>query len=152
MKQNKQIYIDFIISELNNGNVEAEKVCAVFCSKFQKSERTFYNYWDLANKSHKEQRDLINNAKTEQTIATEKEAVKKAILQKHEALEILTEIAIGKAKKVEGTIVMPTANERRGAIETMAKLEGWEAPKKIENFNVELNPPTIIFKKPDDNE
>ena len=84
---------------------------------------------------------MINNAKTEQTIATEKEAVRKAILQKHEALEILTEIAVGKPKKVEGQIVMPSANERRGAIETMAKIEGWEAPKKTENTNINIETP-----------
>ena len=141
MKQNKQIYIDFIISELNKGNVQYKDVMLVFVSKFELTEQTFVRYWKQANESHKEQRNLINNAKTEQTIATEKESVKKAILQKHEALEILTEIAIGKPKKVEGQIIMPSANERRGAIETMAKIEGWEAPKKTENTNIELKQP-----------
>lgn len=74
-----------------------------------------------------------NDIKTEIGVKLEKQAVKKAILQKHEALEILTEIAIGKPKRVEGQVIMPTANERRGAIETMAKLEGWEASKKFEH-------------------
>ena len=141
MKQNKQIYIDFIISELNKGNVQYKDVMLVFVSKFELTEQTFVRYWKQANENHKEQRELINNAKTEQTIETEKEAVKKAILQKHEALEILTEIARGKAKKIDGQIIMPSPNERKGAIETMAKLEGWEAPKKTENTNIELKQP-----------
>jgi hypothetical protein len=141
MKQNKQIYIDFIISELNKGNVQYKDVMLVFVSKFELTEQTFVRYWKQANENHKEQRELINNAKTEQTIETEKEAVKKAILQKHEALEILTEIARGKAKKVEGQIIMPSPNERKGAIETMMKMEGWTAPIKTENTNIELKQP-----------
>lgn len=145
MKPNKQLYIDFILNELEKGNVQYKDVMLVFVSKFELSEQTFVRYWKQANESHKEQRNLINNAKTEQTIATEKESVKKAILQKHEALEILTEIAIGKPKKVEGQIIMPSANERRGAIETMAKIEGWEAPKKTENTNINIETPIINF-------
>ena len=141
MKPNKQLYIDFILNELERGNVQYKDVKLVFVSKFELTEQTFVRYWKQANESHKEQRNLINNAKTEQTIATEKESVKKAILQKHEALEILTEIAIGKPKKIDGTIVMPSANERRGAIETMAKIEGWEAPKKTENTNINIETP-----------
>lgn len=141
MKQNKQIYIDFIISELNKGNVQYKDVMLVFVSKFELTEQTFVRYWKQANENHKEQRELINNAKTEQTIETEKEAVKKAILTKHQALEILTEIAQGKAKKVEGQIIMPSPNERKGAIETMMKMEGWTAPIKTENTNIELKQP-----------
>ena len=145
MKPNKQAYIDFIVSELNKGNVQYKDVMLVFVSKFELTEQTFVRYWKKANESHKQQRELINNAKIDTTIATEKEAVKKAILSKHEALEILTEIAVGKPKKVEGQIVMPSANERRGAIETMAKIEGWEAPKKTENTNINFEQPIINF-------
>ena len=137
--QNKQTYTDFIITELNKGNVQYKDVCSVFCGKFRLSERSFDKYWKIANTIHSEQRETINNAKLITTIALEKEAVKKAILNKHEAMEILTEIAIGKAKKVEGTIIIPTASERRGAIETMAKIEGWNAPTKSENINTNLN-------------
>jgi hypothetical protein len=137
--QNKKTYTDFIISELNKGNVKYNDVCSVFLRKFALSRQTFDKYWKQANTIHSEQRETINNAKLEQSIATEKEAVKKAILNKHDALEILTEIAIGKPKKVEGTIVMPTASERRGAIETMAKIEGWNAPTKSENTNNNYN-------------
>jgi hypothetical protein len=142
--QNKKTYTDFIITELNKGNVKYNDVCSAFCSKFQLSERSFNKYWKIANTEHTEQRETINNAKLEQSIASEKEAVKKAILNKHEAMEILTEIAIGKPKKVEGTIVMPTASERRGAIETMAKIEGWNAPTKSENTNTNIDK-TPIF-------
>jgi hypothetical protein len=39
---------------------------------------------------------------------------------------------------------MPTASERRGAIETMAKIEGWNAPTKSENTNTNIDK-TPIF-------
>jgi hypothetical protein len=73
-----------------------------------------------------------NNIKTELGIELEKEAVKRNILSKHEALEILSEIAKGKHKKVEGHLVIVTANEQKNAIETMAKLQGWNEATKIQ--------------------
>jgi hypothetical protein len=146
MKPNKQQYIDFILNELNSGNVQYKDVLLVFVSKFELTEQTFVRYWKKANETYLEQREAINNAKLEQSIETEKEAIKKAILSKHEALEILSEIAKGKHKKVEGHLVIITANEQRGAIETMAKLNGWEAPKKTENINTTIE---IIRKNAD---
>jgi hypothetical protein len=110
------------------------------------SEVTFTIDWKKANTTHLEYRDGIKNKVIEASAKEEIKAVKKAILSKHEAMEILTEIAIGKPKKVEGTIVMPTASERRGAIETMAKIEGWNAPAKSENLNTNLNQEVTVIK------
>ena len=132
MKPNKQQYIDFILNELNSGNVQYKDVVGVFCGKFGLTENSFIKYWKLANEAYLEQREAINNAKMEQSIESEKEAVKKAILSKHEALEILSEIAKGKHKKVEGHLVIVTANEQKNAIETMAKLQGWNEATKIQ--------------------
>jgi hypothetical protein len=73
-----------------------------------------------------------NNIKTELGIVEEQSAVKRNILSKHDALEILTEIAQGKVKKVEGTLIIPSPSDRKGAIESIAKIEGWNAPTKSE--------------------
>ena len=43
-------------------------------------------------------------------------------------MEILTEIAQGKAKKIDGKIIMPSFTDRKGAIETLGKFDGWIAP------------------------
>lgn len=130
----KEILIDGINSGANyilNKTNFYEHIRTIYKIEKQRCLRLYdLHYSDAQNQR--------NNIKTELGITQEKEAVKKAILQKHEALEILTEIAIGKPKKVEGQIIMPTANERRGAIETMAKLEGWEAVKKTENININI--------------
>jgi len=141
MKPNKQPYIDFIIDCFGKGIVERGEVLAKFGKVWQTPPRTFDRYFQKAKEQHSRQRETINNAKLNTTIELEKEAVKKAILTKHQALEILTEIAQGKAKKVEGQIIMPSPNERKGAIETMMKMEGWTAPIKTENTNIELKQP-----------
>ncbi len=142
--QNKKTYTDFIISELNKGNVQYKDVCSLFCGKFRLSERSFDKYWKIANTEHTEQREAINNAKLNTTIEIEKEAVKRNILSKHDALEILTEIAQGKVKKVEGTLIIPSPSDRKGAIESIAKIEGWNAPTKSENINTNIDK-TPIF-------
>lgn len=140
----------FILDELkNNPSLSYLDCFSKFSVVFSKTERTFNEDWKKANLELKQYTETINNAKLEESIKIEKQAVKKAILQKHEALEILTEIAIGKPKKVEGQIIMPSANERRGAIETMAKLEGWEATKKIDHT---ITTPIINVIAPKENE
>lgn len=140
-KPNKQTYIDFILNELNKGNVQYKDVYLAFLSNFKCTEPTFVKYWKIANETYKEQRKAINEAKTEESIRLEKEAVKRDILSKHDAMEILTEIAKGKPKKIEGQIVMPTFADRRNAIDSLAKLEGWNAPTKQEtdiNFSKDV--------------
>jgi hypothetical protein len=138
--QNKKTYTDFIITELNKGNVKYNDVCSVFLPKFALSRQTFDKYWKQANKMYSEQRETINKEILSTSIAVEKEAVKRAILNKYEAMEILSEIAIGKPKKVEGTIIIPTGAERRGAIETLAKIEGWNSPTESKIQLTETNP------------
>ena len=44
----------------------------------------------------------------------EKEALKRNILQKHEALEILSKIAKGTAKKVNEQIIIPIRQSKEG--------------------------------------
>jgi hypothetical protein len=66
----------------------------------------------------------------EQTIQTEKEAVKTQIKTKEQLLERLNDIIEQKAKRVEGQIIMPTFNDVRGAIDTYNKMLGYYAPQK----------------------
>jgi hypothetical protein len=142
--QNKKTYTDFIISELNKGNVKYNDVCLLFCTKFDLTKQSFNKYWKIANTEHTEQREAINNAKLEESISLEKEAVKRNILSKHDALEILSEIAQGKVKKVEGTLIIPSPSDRKGAIESIAKIEGWNAPNKLD---ISTENPIPIFNQ-----
>jgi hypothetical protein len=128
----KEIYIDFIINELEKGNVKYNDVSSLFCTNFHLTIRSFAKYWNIANEAYKERRSLINEAKLNETIQIEKEAVKSDILSKEEAMAILTEIAKGGAKDVGDKTIIPNPAERKSAIEVLAKLNGWEAPKKTE--------------------
>lgn len=132
----------FILDELKlNSSLSFSDMFSKCLERFSISQVTFNKDWLKASEVLKDYQEAINKAKLDESIKIEKQAVRKAILSKHQALEILTEIAVGKPKKVEGQIVMPSANERRGAIETMAKIEGWEAPKKTENTNINIETP-----------
>jgi hypothetical protein len=138
--QNKTAYTDFILTELNKGNVNYKDVFLVFLSKFKLSEPTFVKYWKLANETYLEQRNAINEAKLEDSIKTEKEAVKTLVLDKVERMRIAEEIAIGKAKRIEGTIVMPSPSDRLRALDYLSKIEGDYAPKEID-LKLDSKPP-----------
>lgn len=140
----QDLYINFIIEQLQVGNVSFERVFELFLTKFNCSRPTFSKYWKIANETHLESQNRIQKEKEAIYIDSEKEALKRNILQKHEALEILTKIAKGTAKKIGEQIIVPTSTEQRGAIETMAKIEGWLAPTKQDtNINIKDNKITI---------
>ena len=138
MQDNKQTYIDFIIDELNKGNVKYNDVCVVFCGKFGLTENTFIKYWKQANEVHKEQREAINEAKLSTTIEAEKEAVKTLVLDKVARMKIAEQIALGIEEQLEGEIIKPSFSDRLKALDYLAKIDGDYASTKIEN-NVSLN-------------
>ncbi len=144
---NKEAYIDFIIEQLNLGNVQYKDVVSLFCDKFRLTERTFDKWWKIANQKHSEQRQAIEKAKMEQSIKTEVEAVRSQIKSKEEILLKLGEIIDQKAKRVEGVIVMPTYSDVKGAIDLYNKMQGYYAPTKSENkieSNVTVDPQGYI--------
>ncbi len=146
--QNKKTYTDFIISELNKGNVQYKDVCSVFCGKFRLSERSFDKYWKQANTIHSEQRETINNEKLNTTIELEKEAVKDANFYRNKILAKMEEIMEQKAKKVEGQIIMPTYSDVIRAGERIAKIMGVDAPTKSENINTNIDKTPIFGENP----
>ena len=115
--------------------------------KWGLGQTTFDKDWNKAQNRLKAHLEEVQKAKIGIVIATEKEAVKRAILDKHEVLEILSEIALGRPKKIEGQIILPSANERRAAIETMAKFQGWFAPTKLDHTSngKEITNKVIIY-------
>ena len=130
--QNKQAYIDFIINELNRGNIKYNDVCLLFCTKFDVTKQTFNKFWKQANDKYSEQRQSIEAAKMEQTIQTEREAVKRDIMGAMEAKEILSKMARGIGRSMNGKLFYPTDTERRAAIDLLAKMSGWHSAEKQE--------------------
>lgn len=142
----QETYVNFIIEQLQSGNIVYKDVMSLFVSKWQLSERQFVRYWNIANERHLESQNKLQKEKDALYSDAQKEAVKSNILQKHEALEILSKIAKGTAKKIGEQVIIPSATEQRGAIETMAKIEGWMAPTK-QDIRTNLGAEEIVIKR-----
>ncbi len=105
--------------------------CAEFSLKFAKTKRTFDKDWKTATKKFKEYQKIIEQEKLKASIEAEKEAVKKDILTKQDAMEVLTEIA--KSTTNSNT-------DRIKAISELAKYNGWHAPTKQETTIIQEQP------------
>lgn len=161
--RNKQIYIDFILKELSKGNVQHKDVICLFLPKFACTRQTFDKYWKLANETHSQQRETINNAKLEQSIETEKEAVKIGLKSKFERLLILQkevdnctlDLDNGFTEELKSTgelLTRPITIQEKTALRNtiknlqseISKIEGDYAPTKAENTNTNLNQDVTI--------
>jgi len=142
----EELYISFICDEFKKGNITYKDVHLVFLSKFKCTEPTFVKYWKKAQKRHLEYLNKINKEKDILSIDAEKEAFKSNILTKLQRLEIASNIAQGKARKVNDQIIIPTDGDRIRALDYLAKIEGDYAPNKtdIKVSSTEIN---IVGKK-----
>lgn len=136
-KPNKENIITEILIELEKGT--SYKDCfKVILSKFKLSEPTFVTYWKNANERHLINQQATQKVLAEQSTKEDLERLKMGILDKTEALKILTEIA--KEPLKEGSMGMVSAKtEQISAIKTIADLQGWNSPTKTENTTVNLN-------------
>ena len=156
--RNKQIYIDFILKELSKGNVQHKDVICLFLPKFACTRQTFDKYWKIANETHSQQRETINNAKLEQSIETEKEAVKIGLKSKFERLLILQkevdnctlDLENGFTEELKSTgelLTRPITIQEKTALRNtiknlqseISKIEGDYAPTKAENTNTNID-------------
>lgn len=126
-KSRQEWIFDLLISEptLSNGDCFTR-----YLQKFTKSRQTFQKDWNKAQERFKEYIKAVNKAKLEESIKLEKESLKRDILSKHQAMEILTKIAKGNAARFEGKVSIPSASERTKAISELAKFDGWYEPEK----------------------
>jgi hypothetical protein len=137
---------DWIFQELvKDKNKTFSEMFSDYLVEFGKiSEVTFNIDWKKANATHSEYRESIKNKIIDASAKEEIKVIKRNILSKHDALEILTEIAQGKVKKIEGTLIIPSPSDRKGAIESIAKIEGWNAPTKSETELSAINKKVVI--------
>jgi hypothetical protein len=132
MKANKQQYIDFIVSELENSNVLYKDVCNVFLRKFACTRQTFDKYWKIANESYKEAQQAIKEAKEVQTITNEIDRLKTLNLTKIDRMRIAESIAMN-------TEMNSTPSEQLKALDYLSKIEGDYAPTKTAQTDTEGN-------------
>jgi len=146
MSKKQQQIIEIADFLFKNPSVNISQKISVFCSKFQKTERTVWSYVAEAKKHNISRLQSDEKVKNEVRQAEIKETVKSAIADRNECLEILTSIARGAAKqvptekKVENKEVVfakyvlqyPSDKERVLAIQAIAKIDGWEAAIKTD--------------------
>ena len=122
-----------------------EDFIAHFSTKLHKGRRTINTYISQAKEYNKSRSHRIEKEKEKVIINSEKEAFKSAILTREQSLEILSKIAMGAARKIEGKILCPSDAERTRAISTIAEFQGWNAPVKSDVnikrpiFNIEVS-------------
>jgi hypothetical protein len=139
MKPNKQKYIDFIIDNLENGNVQYKDVMLLFVSNFQLTEKTFVVYWKLANERHKERQESINKELLSVDIENKKQVLKSTNLDKIGRILIAEEIALKNGDKI-------SASDQLKALDYLAKIYGDFAPVKTEIEINKIEPVTFICK------
>lgn len=141
------IEIDIADYIYGNPDKNREDILSHFTVICRKHRRTVERYYQKAQeynqKRLQEQEKIKNEALSEQT----KEAVKLAIISRNEALEILSNIAKGQARKVptkltvsksgeevsEYILQYPSDSDRTRAIQAIAKIEWGEMPIEIKN-------------------
>lgn len=137
-KVNIENAINEILSDLDFG-IERADCLSKFVEKWQVSTRTFDRYWSEALSRFAALNLRAQNVLEQEYINGKKEALKKAILTKHERMEILTQIAKGEIPLVkhivcDGVIqevdVVPAWADRKAAIAELNKMDGEYAPIK----------------------
>jgi hypothetical protein len=138
MKPNREIIINEILAEMDFGITRAEAL-AMNGEKWQLPTRTFDRQWKEASRRYLAANEREQKAKEVVRVQMAQELVKKAILSKHERMEILTQIARGeipltKHIVADGMIqereVVPSWKDRRDAVAELNKMEGDYAPIK----------------------
>lgn len=135
---NKQeAYISFIEDQLKAGNMSFNKVFELNVTKFNLARPTFSKYWKIANERHSKAILAINEAKTEEYIATEKEAINGIIKTKHERLlflQSLLDTCVIELQRIEKPDLKIQAAAKIKDIQAeISKIEGDYAASKLES-------------------
>ena len=159
----QETYISFIIEQLQSGNIDAAKVSSLFCSKFHKTERTFFTYWNIANERHIEAQNKLQKEKESIYIESEKKAFKTALKTKTERMaelqamlepDYLTSEIVGISNGVPVWADRPlTPMERKHIHSELSKMDGSYAPTKVATTDTDgKDRPIIDLSKYDDSE
>ena len=141
-KKDLSTKIDFLVNELSNG-IERVNALSKFVKKWQVTPRTFDRYWKQAKTQHIAAQELINKELLKDNTSAAKERLKKDILTKDEAMELLTQYAkrsklVIRVKNVNGEEKeyhdRCSPGESMKAIETLSKMNpDWLAASKVEH-------------------
>jgi hypothetical protein len=145
VKANKQTVIDAIIDQIKQGKA-TEKICAAICTKFQFTERTFYNRFKIAQEQHSSESLAIKEAIAKVGKQAAIDARIKAIMTSDERKEYLTKLILGEIKipysekkwnpgtkkfQTLNFVELPGHAARVSAIAELNRMEGDYQPTKV---------------------
>ena len=131
MKLSKDKCIELILEQLALGSTYTHTL-GLIRRNWTLSESSFKRYWNTANERYKEAQQAIKSSTEVQTITNELDKLKTLNLTKIDRMRIAESIAMGKAKRVEGQIVMPSPSDQLKALDYLSKIEGDYASIKQE--------------------
>lgn len=134
----EDVYIKFILDELDNKNVDRAIVLAKFVKKWQVSDRTFDRYWKTANERHTEAVRALELERQGLLSESLKDEIQAQILTETEIDLILSKIVTGDIKveeyiKGEPVIRDISPSDIIAAADKLYKRKGSYAPTKLAN-------------------
>jgi hypothetical protein len=115
-----------------NPDKKVEEVLSHFVAKHKKDRRTIQRHLQLARNLVSERIKYDEEARQKVMDAEAIEAAKMGIMSRNEALQNLSKIAKGTARKVNDKVVSTTYADQIKATEMLARLQGWNAPEVTE--------------------
>ena len=118
---------------LKNPLVRRREVLAKFGKKWQIPTRTLDRMWAIAKKHNKIRLQKQEAAKDAVLIDQAKQTAEEIAISRSECIGVLANIIRGEARSIADETMAPTDADRIRAIAQLAKMQGWEAPTKVES-------------------
>ena len=157
MKLSKDKGIELIIAELQKGSAKVS-IMASFSKQWQTPKDTFNKWYLIALERHKTAQETINNKKLEEYQSNEINRLKTQLIDREKYISSLVNDIIEIEKIIErGYIVKRINIEGKTEVvkeifrtreltewhrtleskrENLKKIEGWDAPKQVEQKNI----------------
>ena len=115
------------------------EIVTEFCGRLRRSYRSVEGYLKQAKEYNRSRIQKQEEAKDAILLNDAEEAIKLGILSRNECLKTLSNIARGDTRTVGDNTVVPTDGDRIRAITQLSKMQGWEAPQKVAETDVQGN-------------
>ena len=124
-----ELLIAELVKHFESGTMGKQYLWELFKDVYKLQRQRFFTIYAEA---HSFWASVKNKALDEAIRENTFKGLEQSYLSKHDALCILSDMARGKPLIHEDDILIPSFSDRRSAIETMCKMEGWYAVAKVD--------------------
>jgi len=133
MKYHREVEIaDFMLKYPDKKNIE---LVSIFVKKFGKDARSINRYIREAKKINLNRLQKQESAKVEELAAEAKEAMKNAIATRTQTLEAVSRILMGKERKVQDEVLVPSDGDILRAASFLTDTMCWQVDPKVQLDN-----------------